>query len=524
MKPLTTKIKGSMKEISSINIDWSKGSLLTYCFSTQYWSHKVDRSKLGRYIVCLLGFFLSTFTIQAQEALDSYMLEAMENNPGLKASFGRYQIEIEKINQVGSLQDPEVNMGFFLRPMELLMGNQRGQASIMQMFPWFGMLQTQKDEATKMAEAAYEGFRNERNQIQLQVKELYFQLQLLDQEKAITVENLELLKQLEVQAISRFQGGNAGSGSPAPPISPSSTSTRSSASAAEGMAMGGGSAGIEPSSTRSSTSGMNAMGGGASGGKLSDILRLQMQILGLESELIQLDRNRNPFEAKMNQLLGREKGAPVAVDPMSEFNVLVLDEDDLLTSITTQNPMLLMLDREGEAYRLQGQMAKLEGRPMFGAGLNYMVFSPRGESGIPGEMGEMAYMPSGMGNNMVMPMVTMTLPIYRKKYKSAQTEAEMWRNNTQLQKKSVQQELETELVNVLNDIRNAERRVELLREQQVLLEQTLDISLAGYATDSISFEEILGIQKELLDLRLGSLNARIDQLMGKARLEVLIGI
>jgi outer membrane protein TolC len=513
-----------MKEMSSMKIDWSKWSKLTFCFSPLSRSHKVDYSKLSVSIVFMVGFLLSTFTVHGQRDLDGYMLEALENNPGLNASFGRYQIEIEKINQVGSLQDPEVNLGFFLRPMELLMGNQRGQASIMQMFPWFGMLQTQKDEATKMAEAAYEAFRNERNQIQLQVKELYYRLQLLDEEKAITIQNLELLKQLEVQAISRFQGGNSGSGSPAPPISPSSTSTRSSASAAEGMAMGGGSAGAEPSSTRSSASGMNAMGGGASGGKLSDVLRLQMQILGLESELVQLDRNRKPLEAKMNQLLGRAKGAPVEVDPLLEFNVMALDEDDLMTSITAHNPMLLMLDREGEAYRLQGQMAKLEGKPMFGAGLNYMVFSPRGESGMPGEMGDMAYMPSGMGNNMIMPMVTMTLPIYRKKYKSAQTEAEMWRNNTQLQKESVQQELEAEFENVLNDIRDAERRVELLREQLVLLEQTLDISLAGYATDSITFEEILGIQKELLDLRLSSLNARIDQLMGKARLEVLIGI
>lgn len=513
-----------MKELSLIIMDWIKGSSLALHFFHKKTDQQVRSKKLSKSLLCLICLFFGVLSLQAQQDLDALMLEAMENNPGLQASFGRYQIELEKINQAGNLQDPEVNLGFFLRPMELLMGNQRGQASIMQMFPWFGMLQTQKDEATKMAEAAYEAFRNERNQIQLQLKEVYYQLQLLDQEKAITEENLDLLKQLEVQAISRFQGGNSGVGSSAPSISPSNSSTKTSNATADGMSMGGGNAGSESTSSRPSAQGMSTMGTGSSGGKLTDVLRLQMQILSLESELIQLGRNRAPLEAKMNQLLGRAKGSPVEVDNLADFDVLDLDENDLFASITAQNPMLLMLDREGEAYQLQGQMAKLEGKPMFGAGLNYMVFSPRGESGMPGEVGDMAYMPSGMGSNMVMPMVTMTLPIYRKKYKSAQAEAEMWRSNTKLQKQSLQQQLEAELENVLTDIRDAERRVMLVREQLKLLEQTMDLSLAGYATDSISFEEILGIQKELLDFKLSSLNARIDQLMAKARLEVLIGI
>ncbi len=513
-----------MKELSIIILRWIKGPSWDFGFSQEETDQNVGIKMLSKSLLSLFGLCFSVMPLQAQQDLDAFMLEAMENNPSLQASFGRYQIELEKINQTGSLQDPEVNLGFFLRPMELLMGNQRGQASVMQMFPWFGMLQTQKDEATKMAEAAYEAFRNERNQIQLQVKEVFYQLQLLDQEKVITEENLDLLKQLEVQAISRFQGGNSGVGSSASSISPANSSNKTSNTTAEGMSMGGGSAGSESSSSKPSAQGMNTMGTRASGGKLTDVLRLQMQILSLESELIQLSQNRKPLEAKMNQLLGRAKGSHIEVGTLAEFDVLDLDENDLVTSITAQNPMLLMLDREGEAYQLQGQMAKLEGKPMFGAGLNYMVFSPRGESGMPGEVGDMAYMPSGMGRNMVMPMVTMTLPIYRKKYKSAQAEAEMWRSNTKLQKQSLQQELEAELENVLTDIRDAERRVMLVREQLKLLEQTMELSLAGYATDSISFEEILGIQKELLDFKLSSLNARIDQMMAKARLEVLIGI
>jgi outer membrane protein TolC len=480
---------------------------------------------LFSYSPVFISLLALAFSIQmplhAQQDLDAYAVMAVENNPGIQASFQRYRIALEKVNQAGNLQDPEINLGFFLRPMELLMGNQRGQASVMQMFPWFGMLNTQKSEATKMAEAAYESFRSDRNQLQLQVKEIYYQLQQLNFVLDITNSNLELLRYLESLAISRFQGGNT---SVVPLVSnPVSAPRQERSGSTGGMAMGGTSSGSSASSSMSPTNSMSAMGESASSGRLTDVLRLQVQILGLESELLQLEENRKPLEARLNQLLGRASNTPVAIQPLVEFAPMDLDVESLLDSIQMHNPMLLMLEREGEAYRIQGKMARLEGKPMIGLGVEYMVFSPRSEDGMIGHA-EMPYMPAGMGNNMVMPMVTMTLPIYRKKYRSAQAEAEIWRNATALQKESLELQLTADFETVIRDIRDAERKVTLYKEQLELLERTLEIATTAYSTGDGTFEEVLGIQRELLDYRLNMLNARIDQLLSRAQLETLIGI
>ncbi|EON74770.1 Heavy metal RND efflux outer membrane protein, CzcC family [Lunatimonas lonarensis] len=456
------------------------------------------------------------------QTLDQYLEEAAENNPGLQASFKGYQASLEKTNQV-SLESPQLNIGVFTRPMELLMGNQRAEASIMQMFPWFGMLRTQKDEATLMAEAKYEEFRQQRNVLLYQVKETYFQLQQLQNTIDITVSNLEILRSLEQLAIIRYQGGSTSEA-----VSSVSSAVRrptrgnQQSNGDDGMGMGGGGSSAT-SSGQSSGAGMNSMGSGGGSGKLTDVLRLQVQIKALESDLEQLEVDKRPLTVRFNQLLGRDKNEVVAIESQLESQKAMGWEVEMLEQIMDTNPMLLMLEKEGLAYQKQGEMAKLEGKPMFGLGLNYMVFSFRQESGMVGHQDGMYYMPAGMGNNMIMPMATVSLPIYRKKYKAMEAESKLYWEANERQQEDLQRNLETEFEIILASVKDADRKIKLLEDQIELTEQTLELSVTSYATEGSSFEEILSIQRELLDFRLNLLNTRIEREIQLARLETLVG-
>jgi outer membrane protein TolC len=290
------------------------------------------------------------------------------------------------------------------------------------------------------------------------------------------------------------------------------------------MGMAGGSNSSSTMGQSAGSAGMNTMSSGSGPGKLTDILRLQVQIKALESELAQLEVNQRPLIARFNQLLGREKNEAVVIEVQENLRNLNGWEETYLDSILVYNPMLLMLDKESLAYQKQAEMAKLEGMPMLGAGLNYMMFSPRPESGMIGGMDGMEYMPSGMGRNMIMPMVTMTLPIYRKKYKSMQTEATYWMESVNNQKQDLENYLTTEFETIIVSIQDKDRKLLLLEEQIELMEQTLDISVTSYATEGSSFEEILSIQRELLDFRLEKLNTEIERQLAFARLENLIGV
>lgn len=523
-----TKISKAEKGLNSGNISILFPSISTL-FLTGFDDVKMlkdfRKGLIGRYISILFLFISILFQSSAQ-TLDDYLEIAAENNPSLQGSFKVYQASLEKSNQV-SLENPQLNIGVFTRPMELLMGNQRAEASVMQMFPWFGMLKTQKDEATLMAEAKYEEFRQQRNVLLYQVKETYFQLQQLQNTIDITVSNLEILRSLERLAIIRYQGGNT-----AEAISSVSSAVRrparggQSGGSDDGMGMGGTSAGSASSMSQPSrsASAMSGMGSASGSGKLTDVLRLQVQIKALESDLQQMEVDKRPLLVRFNQLIGRDNNETVNIESQMETQNEIGWEVAMLEQILESNPMLLMLEKEGLAYQKQGEMARLEGKPMFGLGINYMVFSPRPESGMVGGMDGMYYMPAGMGNNMVMPMATLTLPIYRKKYKSMEAESKLYWEANERQKEDLQRNLETQFETILASIKDADRKIQLLEEQIQLTEQTLELAVTAYATEGSSFEEILNIQRELLDFRLNALNIKIDKEIAFASLETLVGL
>src|SRR5665647_1775553 len=88
-------------------------------------------------------------------------------------------------------------------------------------------------------------------------------------------------------------------------------------------------------------------------------------------------------------------------------------------SMLTNNPMLGMLNYEKQSLEARKQMVTRMGYPIVGIGLNYSLINKNEMS--TSEMN---------GNDMIMPMLTVTLPIYRKKYKAMQTEAVLLKTAT----------------------------------------------------------------------------------------------
>lgn len=467
-------------------------------------------------IAILILFYFGYLTISFSQNLEEYLKVAAENNPELQAYFNEYLASMEKVPQVGALPDPELTMGFFIKPMERFMGNQQADIQLMQMFPWFGMLKTQKDEAGKMALARYELFQDARNSLFYQVKATWYEMYRLEEDIRITEENLSILEQYERLALIRFQSAGTGSGTGSSGMSEKPTMSKSSSTSTSMGGMSGGMAsGTSAQRSTQNNSSMGAalsMDGGSNSG-MSDVLRVRIEIKALENRLALLKDSRLPLQAEFNQLLNRDYNQQVIVaDTLTDVS-FPFERMAILDSITQNNPMLKMLDAEVEAYEAQKKMAKLEGRPMLGAGVNYMPFSPRTENGMP--MG---------GNDMVMPMIRLSIPIYRKKYTALQKEAELKQLAVQQRRENSVNLLLTQWSNAMRNLDDAVRRTKLYRGQTDLAQQTLNLLMTGYATDGRDFEEVLRVQQQLLDYQLSLITAIVDQHTTMATLEKLASI
>ncbi|GAB3648017.1 TolC family protein [Echinicola sediminis] len=409
---------------------------------------------------------MACFNGRAQ-GLEEYLRLAAENNPALKASYARYSASLERVPQVGSLPDPELSFGFYLRDMATLMGDQKLNATIMQRFPWFGKLQASRDEASLMAVANFQEFEAAKYNLFYEVKAAYYQLYLLHHHAQIAQENLRLLRSLERLTLNKFKGGTPGEG-----------------------------------------------------GKMTDVLRVQSQLKEMETLLEQYEDDQSVERIKFNLLLNRPEESPVHMDTAFLDKELLLAKELVLDSIFSANPQLKMLEAEGAAFQKKGEAARLSGRPSFGLGLNYMVNSSRMPSGSIGS--EMGYRPGGMGHNMVMPMVSLSLPIYRGQYKAAQRESARYWEAADYQKESLLNDLKVQWEKLYGEIREAERNRKLFGEQVVLLKKTYDLMIADYSNATGSFEELLTVQRQLLDFEMKMAEETVRKLSAIAKLETLM--
>ena len=374
--------------------------------------------KLFLLISMYFNIFLCIQTFSQTDSLYSYLEIAAKNNPTVLQKFSEYQATLQKIPQAGSLSDPELSLGVFLKPMELVSGNQVADIRLMQMFPWFGVLRNAKDEMSFMANAKFELFRDAKLQVFFDVQRTWYELYKIQKDISISEKNIEILKIIERLALVRFKSAsleNTGTSSQSTATSSVSSSNNTGSSGMQTMGGGQrntGSSGLnQPSSMQTGT-----MGSSSGSSDLSDIYRIQIESGDLENNIALLKNQQNYIIAKFNTYLNRPVTSPVytyeniARDSL-EFSLAVVSD-----SMLANNPMLGMLDFEKQSLEARKKMVTRMSYPMVGLGINYSV------------IGKSTMSTSSMnGKDMIMPMAVFTLPIYRKKYTAMQKEAELLR-------------------------------------------------------------------------------------------------
>ncbi|NJN42787.1 MAG: TolC family protein [Flammeovirgaceae bacterium] len=162
---------------------------------------------MKRYHIVTLLFIASLSTTFGQSRLDEYLDYAKQHNPGLKARYTEFEIALQKVQQANALDDPRLQVASFGQMVETRTGQQMARFSLEQMLPWFGTRTVQKDAASLNAEASYEIFKNEVNELELRVKEAYYPLYEVDQAVLLNEENSALLESMKALALSKFRNG-----------------------------------------------------------------------------------------------------------------------------------------------------------------------------------------------------------------------------------------------------------------------------------------------------------------------------
>ena len=239
--------------------------------------------------------------------------------------------------------------------------------------------------------------------------------------------------------------------------------------------------------------------------KMSDQLRLDAEEERLKEQTESLETQLTLQKQQFNITMHRQPNAALSLPDsiplrqMPTFN---------WTEIERNNPKLAQYSAIQKAFKSQEEQTRAKGMPMIGVGLQYTL---NGKVDMP-------MMPNMNGKDMVMPMVSVTIPIYRKKITSAIHSAQLMERSAAYNYQNQLDALQSTYLSIEQRADDIKRKLKLYESEVSLLKRTLGLMQKEYATGATSLTDILQTTRESIDYDLlkAEANAQYNTITAEA--------
>lgn len=241
-------------------------------------------------------------------------------------------------------------------------------------------------------------------------------------------------------------------------------------------------------------------------GPMADVIRVNIMIDDMTTEINILKTKRKALVTTFNKLLNRGDDEEVIVaDTLTIPAAASVPKDSLIN-----NPKLASLEKMAAASETRRTVARKEGMPMLGLGFNYIVINKRTDMDVP-DNGKDAYMP----------MFTITLPIYRKKYKAMAKEAELMKTSYDEMKNNMANELISMYEMSRFEMDQSRQLADLYNKQIQQTKQATDLITTAVSNSNEDFEDILEMQQKVLMYKVKQIQAIVSYKTSEAKLQYL---
>ncbi|WP_242084773.1 TolC family protein [Aestuariivivens sediminis] len=224
-----------------------------------------------------------------------------------------------------------------------------------------------------------------------------------------------------------------------------------------------------------------------------DVLRLQMRQNELEQLKQVLMQQYLAEQTLLNKLLSRDKD--IAVTIIQELQ-MPSEDFDVDTDQLTLHPELIKYDKLYQSIEQSELLNRKDRSPMFGFGLDYINVEKRPDLTF-----------SDNGKDIVMPMLSVSIPIFNKKYRSVTKQNALEQHKINYQKQDRLNRLETLLDKALKARISARISHTTATKNLKQAKDAEDILLSRYETGGIDFNDVLDIQELQLKFQLNQIEA-----------------
>ncbi|UII33074.1 TolC family protein [Fulvivirga ulvae] len=243
-------------------------------------------------------------------------------------------------------------------------------------------------------------------------------------------------------------------------------------------------------------------------GRLSSVFRVQLEQKQVNTKLEILKDRIIVLERSFFRLINSEPDTAGVI--VADSIVLPAGDPVFARDSLTNHPNVKFFELQQAAAIESRRVAEKSGYPSIGAGIDYVIVGRRSDMSMPDN-----------GKNVLMPMATISIPIWRKKYKAAVKEAEFKGEQFQLEQENMSNTLASQLDMAVYEMQSARSELELYKEQIDIAQRTLELTISDYTNDLEEFERILEVQQRLIQFERSFYKSYKEYLLKYAEIEYL---
>ncbi|MXV37109.1 TolC family protein [Flavobacteriaceae bacterium Ap0902] len=229
-----------------------------------------------------------------------------------------------------------------------------------------------------------------------------------------------------------------------------------------------------------------------------DVMRLQIRQNELQEEIDVLNQKREGLQAALNSLMNRPLDTPITIAVDLNFP----EEEPIFSNeMLAYNPELIKYDKLFHSVEQSEMVNQQEGKPLLGVGIEYINQ-------------ENSPMITSSFKDMIMPMVSLSVPLFNQKHQSVTVQNEIKKQEIQAQKEEQLNRLTAELAQAVSLRKQARIKYNVQEKNLKIAKNAEKILLKNYETGTINYDEILKMQELQLKFQrnqVGALKTYYDQ-------------
>ena len=411
--------------------------------------------------LCLMGISISAVPLRADELdLDALIQEALKNNPNLSVLRARLTAFEAKIPQAGALEDPSFRFevsNLPLRNVNLSSTPMSGNQFVLsQKFSLPGKQRARERSAQFASDSVAWLLRDRELAIVNAVKQPFLELAYVTRAIAIMEKNRVLLQDLVRIARTKYAVGK---------------------------------------------------------GLLQDVLKAQVSLSALDTELIAFRAEKQLAEARLNLVLNRPVQSPLDTPPDTiDLSGVPMTVDALQAQVDEAHPSLKAMEQSIMMWQAQVEVARRNLWPDMTVNLGYRqrVFTPNDPV---------------KGSDFISVGIGIPLPVFGgRKQRQQIAEARANMREAEAQKAAERQQIHYEIQRLIIQAGQHRESAELFRTAMLpQAEHSLASALSGYRVDKVDFLTLLNNQMTLLNFEMAYYRHVIEHEKRVADLDAAVG-